>query len=726
MPNERPRSLDQLVLDQIIAPDDIAVNDDLYKLVALRVHGVEVTQGIQYYDAASHLSDAADRGPDNSLTLVAAKPAWVRLYLRALIGSLPGVTGTLEVYRRQLGLRWVKVADLAPQAPGAATAPSSAVYAVERGSINSTLNFVIPADKMCGHLKLVAKLTSPGGYAVTKTVYVSATLRQTLSMRIVSVSYAGTDAGGNPLNLPATSLADAQATAGWATTVFPVESTPDIGLTAAVQLTFPLTGNPATTGGCAQSWLNLNVLVAQAKTADGNQPNTFYYGLVPAAVPIGFNSGCASAGVTSGRVGGQITMAHEFGHALGLPHAPCGGVGASANPAYPAYEPYDAAGSPGGSIGEYGLDVNNGNLKSPSSVKDFMGYCNPDWISIYTHQQSIQNPLLQPRSACEDEPWFNDDVLYDPWWWIKNPYIETQVERFDLREQVISVIGTVEIGGKLEIRSTTRAFANPQIQGGKRTGWIAELLGGDGERLAAAPLMRLPTQGRGGCGCGGNGDDEPAIVQAYLPTSRRGECVRVVSGDDEVWRVDAPKRRRVKPKVSATVSEDGRLHARWKVGKRDEHCEVWLRCSHGDGEPVVLTIATGSGSAELDFAQLAPGAATIDAVLQDGFDVVESNRVAIEIPGRRPSAAILHPVGEQTFAEGRALRLHGIASACDGTHVDPESCRFILDGEDLDVGPDNWIPAPRAGQHEVVFVASDDYGEARASVRFQTVAIPEE
>jgi hypothetical protein len=41
----------------------------------LTVDGIEVTQAIQYYRAAQHLTDPADRGPDNSLRLVTNKTA---------------------------------------------------------------------------------------------------------------------------------------------------------------------------------------------------------------------------------------------------------------------------------------------------------------------------------------------------------------------------------------------------------------------------------------------------------------------------------------------------------------------------------------------------------------------------------------------------------------------------------------------------------------------------
>ena len=48
----------------------------------LVIRGVEVTQAIQYYRSDQHLTDAADRKPTNSMTLVANKPAWVRVLCR--------------------------------------------------------------------------------------------------------------------------------------------------------------------------------------------------------------------------------------------------------------------------------------------------------------------------------------------------------------------------------------------------------------------------------------------------------------------------------------------------------------------------------------------------------------------------------------------------------------------------------------------------------------------
>lgn len=71
------------------------------------------------------------------------------------------------------------------------------------------------------------------------------------------------------------------------------------------------------------------------------------------------------------------TAAHEVGHNHGRPHSPCGGAsGADGN--YP---------HSGGGIGVWGLDILTGSLKSPSTYKDIMGYCEPNWISDYVYER---------------------------------------------------------------------------------------------------------------------------------------------------------------------------------------------------------------------------------------------------------------------------------------------------------------------------------------------------
>ena len=49
----------------------------------LYVRGIEVNQAVQYYKPSEHLTDSNDQAADNAVTLVARKPAWVRVYVRS-------------------------------------------------------------------------------------------------------------------------------------------------------------------------------------------------------------------------------------------------------------------------------------------------------------------------------------------------------------------------------------------------------------------------------------------------------------------------------------------------------------------------------------------------------------------------------------------------------------------------------------------------------------------
>ena len=121
-----------------------------------------------------------------------------------------------------------RVASPAARPPGTVTAESNPAYATERGTITSSLNFILPADRMCGHLKLIASVTAPGGASDTFELLVDATLKQTLRLRGILVGYNGpssTAAGAPNLTLAAPSLADLQSTSGWALRAFPVQST---------------------------------------------------------------------------------------------------------------------------------------------------------------------------------------------------------------------------------------------------------------------------------------------------------------------------------------------------------------------------------------------------------------------------------------------------------------------------------------------------------------------
>lgn len=138
-------------------------------------------------------------------------------------------------------------------------------------------------------------------------------------------------------------------------------------------------------------WSNLLQAVMNLRSSDQASPHVYYYGIfAPAASFNAFcNGGCvaglgavppandtysrAAIGLGFSGAGSADTAAHELGHTLGRQHAPCGVQDADSQ------YPYS-----GGGIGVWGFNVLSNTLVAPNQNADFMGYCNPAWVSDYT------------------------------------------------------------------------------------------------------------------------------------------------------------------------------------------------------------------------------------------------------------------------------------------------------------------------------------------------------
>ncbi len=84
------------------------------------------------------------------------------------------------------------------------------------------------------------------------------------------------------------------------------------------------------------------------------------------------SQGRASVGIGFSGSDSAETSVHEIGHAHGREHSPCGTGGSRTYP------------YANGAIGSWGYGILSKKLYSPTSYSDFMGYCNPTWVSDYT------------------------------------------------------------------------------------------------------------------------------------------------------------------------------------------------------------------------------------------------------------------------------------------------------------------------------------------------------
>jgi hypothetical protein len=135
-------------------------------------------------------------------------------------------------------------------------------------------------------------------------------------------------------------------------------------------------------------WLDFHCALRAQEAPD---PRVIYYGAIAPADswesygsgvvgisnvpgPAG-NYGRCSVGI--GFPGSANTAAHELGHALGLPHAPCGIQGSPF--------PY-----PDAEIGSWGYGLSSNTLKDPAQYYDMMSYCQPAFISDFNYERLFE------------------------------------------------------------------------------------------------------------------------------------------------------------------------------------------------------------------------------------------------------------------------------------------------------------------------------------------------
>lgn len=709
----------------------------------LSVDGIEVTQAIQYYRAAEHLSDASDRGPDNTLRLVVDKAAWVRAYLRS--GQVPtfdaglvrDVDGSLTVERRVGGV-WGVVATIASQNGPVDAQDAFVSYDTERGNIDNSLNFVVPAAVMTGLLRFGVAVESPfahcPGNRATRSVTADVNLRQTLNAAFITIGYNGPPSGGGPnLNLPAPTLAQCQAETSWAMTTYPVSGAPNVRIAGTFVTATPLDDPRSCPGCCSPNWQPLLQQVAGLVAADqlaNPGGNWVYYGIVNGGIPVNV-PGCNGWGATGGLAGQPATYAHEIGHQFGLPHARCGNAGAG-NAAYPVYEPYDlpvdVPANPVGStnwtmasIGEYGLDINNGNIANPATAEDFMSYCGPRWVSLFTHNFLVNAGQLAPQVIPTGSGAGSDRVIADD-----DPTFERPHQGI---ESLVTMLGRVDAEGSVEVLSVARLDTRYLVGDGVSTDWLAQLVGEDGTVVAEDRLYRYSATGeRGGkegsC-CDDCAEDDGFLFKAMVLDTEPGTCLRIVHDSATVWERARPGDPPAPSRVRAAVDKGGRVRVSWSLDKGHAPVsETWLRWSDDDGATWHALAAGVEGtSADVDPELLPAGPVCFQVMAHDGFTTTVAGSGSVDIEDRPPSVAILYPKpGDRAYAE-RQIHLRGTAGRAGSGPFPDAAFTWYVDGDEVARGADAWIDNPGPGRHAVCLRVSGPGGTGEADT---TLVVPGE
>ena len=704
------------------------INRDLtfifQKPANLSVDGIEVTQAIQYYKASQHLTDPADRGPDNSIQLVTNKTAWVRVYLRSGQdpsfdnGQIPQVDGTLIVERRVNNI-WGVVANLTSQNGPVIAEDSFVSYDLERRNINNSLNFVVPANIMTGLLRFRVSVSSPfvhcGKGFDTAQAIINVNLTQTLNAAFITIGYNGPDATGTgTLNLPAPTLAQCQAETSWAMTTYPVSGNPNVRVAGTFVTNTPLNDPRSCPGCCSPNWTPLLDDIENLVTADqaANPGTTWaYYGIINNGIP--YNVPGCSGTATGGIAGFPVTYAHEIGHQFGLPHAPCGSVG-TPNPSYITYEPYDLPIDPAGttdftmaSLGEYGLDINNGNIANPNTAEDFMSYCNPRWISLFTYNFLLNAAGLVPQiiptgaGGGVAERVIQDVEVNE---FVRNPFV---IEPF------IHILGVVDQEGRVEVTSVSRLETRYRISNGRQTEYLAQLLDEEGKVIAQDSLYAFGAQGSGPkkekspCSeC--NGDEAGFQFKALLNDYSAGACLRIIKDGETMWQRDRPSKPIVVSKVRAVLKEDNHINISWQCGTAQD---IWIRWSKNDGVTWnALTVGLKGNSATLNVDHLPDGNIIFQVLAHDGFSTASEISNAVNFPRRQPIVSILFPQEKDAVYADKYLHLRGIATDLSGQPIPDDLFIWYLEKNEVGHGRDIWILTPDAGTYTVTLKVIDAQG----------------
>ncbi|RAT97702.1 hypothetical protein [Brevibacillus sp. Leaf182] len=646
----------------------------------LSITGVEHNQAIQFFRSQLHL-DPATAQPDNSIGLVAGKNTVLRVYIdtqsdptRPVIGR---ISGLLEVRLPGSG-NWTPISPI--NGPLVPKTDSS----INRRNPDDTLNFLIPGALCVGNVDYrirvfdVLQPNQPG--------YFSGRFQNTLTFAEVSplrVRGVGIRYTGKQPNLAAPNEIALSSTLSYVRKVYPCR----VFITGFDIIDFDGDLTEKSGDGCGDGWNDLLGKLSEMRGDTGD----VYYGLLPIGVPTTQYIGCGRSGVGAGFIYNGEIAAHEIGHAFGRMHSPCGKP-LNIDPNYPVYDAL-----PSGSIGEIGIDE-LGNVQDPAYTFDFMGYCDPRWVSPYTYKALQQ----------------------------KFPPISHTENRLDLPEKKgassehLFLKFHVYRGGKVEVFPSFHYLSQPAIESGEWTPYAIELRDCHNKVLHAKRIYLTDP----------HKDLDSARLDFYVPVPFHRHTVQIVftcgeSGSCEQKELlvvnvpsDPPKVHILSPQGGKQLS--GKVRVAWKTEAGNKAASYLLRYSNDGGRSwraVAPSMEVTEYEVDLDHLP-SGGSCQFQVLATEGIRTGMAVSEPFQVPERPCKVYINNPVPGAIVWLGRVTHFMGDAFSPDIGSVHPSKLHWYSDiGGLLGVGQEIYVRSLQPGSHTISLKVVDrDNQECAASI----------
>lgn len=633
---------------------------------------------------------------DNSVPLVAGKPTLVRLYVRLAGGALMPTDAVGGLVCRSLS---ECMPSLNTVLPGTSRDP----VAGDRGDLNATLNFLLPAgwvrrESTGGWLELTVRVNPyrvvPEEFIGNNEVRISLPV---VSPRTMKVYFVPVSVGG-----VAPSLTQRVNMADWLGRVYPVAWIVPVRGRASTPLAVSSLANREG-GNCGRDWNRLMSQLDTRRNLDRSagllSDGVHILGMVPPGVETGNILGCgntpgwvAASIVTPGqRFGGQVA-AQELGHNKGLHHAPgCGADGLDEH--YPVGE---------GRLDVWGIDVGRMQLYPPIATFDYMGYCGEEtttWTSRYTYLNMMR---LLPSFAAEAGAALAR--LAAP-------------ARQVLQDFV--VVGGVVYPDRVDLvagpYNMTLLYADDTPAGP----YTVELLDDSGNVLYSRDFRAVPLSS--------SDNEDVGTFYLTLPVLPEARHIAFRYQSSEIARLSAspnpPSVEIVAPLSGEDWGASGPQTIRWQATDPDDDPLRFTLQASPDGGEHWATLALdlqGANKYTLDSADLAGGSYLLRVLASDGFYTAEDRTESpVHVASKPPEVYITAPQDGGAYVVGEMAIFRGFASDLEDETVNDNAYLWTsnVDGE-LGRGPSLWGISLTPGEHIITLSVTDRDGKsAAASVR---------